>query len=167
MYQLDGFIARNFKHQKSTLGSVLDPLADKLLVSTMFITLTYVQCIPLYLTALVVIRDAILMSAGAFLRYRSLPAPRTFKKYFDPSLATIRIQPTRLSKVNTALQLVMVAGALGCSAFELNSAQSLMNWIGYATAISTITSGLTYAFASNTYKMMTATTLKQRPVRRR
>ena len=140
----------------------MDPLADKFLVSTMFITLTYVHCIPLYLTTLVVARDLILMSAGAFLRYRSLPTPPTFKKYFDPSLATIRIQPTQLSKVNTALQLAMVSGALGCSALELTSTQPLINWLAYATALSTVVSGVGYAFASNTYKIMAKQRLRRR-----
>lgn len=44
--QLDGLIARNFESQKSLLGSVLDPVADKLLVSTLFVTLSCVDLIP-------------------------------------------------------------------------------------------------------------------------
>lgn len=43
---MDGLIARNFRGQKSLLGSVLDPVADKLLVGTMFITCTYAALIP-------------------------------------------------------------------------------------------------------------------------
>ncbi len=45
-FQLDGFIARRYPSQQSLLGSVLDPLADKALVSVLFLTLTYVQLIP-------------------------------------------------------------------------------------------------------------------------
>lgn len=44
--QLDGYIARHVKGQSSLLGSALDPIADKFLVSTLFITLTYVDLIP-------------------------------------------------------------------------------------------------------------------------
>ena len=43
---LDGYIARNFPNQKSVLGSVLDPLADKLLVATVFLSLSQVDLIP-------------------------------------------------------------------------------------------------------------------------
>jgi cardiolipin synthase len=43
---LDGWIARRFPLQQSLLGSVLDPVADKLLVSVLFVTLTYSQLIP-------------------------------------------------------------------------------------------------------------------------
>lgn len=43
---LDGYIARNFPNQKSVLGSVLDPLADKFLVATVFISLSFVDLIP-------------------------------------------------------------------------------------------------------------------------
>lgn len=44
--QLDGFIARNVPGQRSLLGSVLDPIADKLLVSVMFVTMSCVALIP-------------------------------------------------------------------------------------------------------------------------
>ena len=43
---MDGWIARNFKNQMSAFGSFMDPLADKLLVSTLFITLTAVNLLP-------------------------------------------------------------------------------------------------------------------------
>jgi cardiolipin synthase len=43
---LDGYIARNYPDQKSVLGSVLDPLADKFLVATLFLTLYTVDLIP-------------------------------------------------------------------------------------------------------------------------
>lgn len=45
-FQLDGYIARNVQGQKSLLGSIIDPLADKLLLTTLFVTLTYVKLIP-------------------------------------------------------------------------------------------------------------------------
>lgn len=43
---LDGFIARNWASQKSALGSALDPLADKILISILYISLTYADLIP-------------------------------------------------------------------------------------------------------------------------
>lgn len=44
--QLDGFIARTWPNQKSALGSALDPLADKILISVLYVSLTYADLIP-------------------------------------------------------------------------------------------------------------------------
>lgn len=44
--QLDGYIARTWPNQKSALGSALDPLADKILVSILYVSLTYADLIP-------------------------------------------------------------------------------------------------------------------------
>lgn len=46
LFQVDGLIARKFKDQKSKLGSILDPLADKILVTTLFISLSLMDQIP-------------------------------------------------------------------------------------------------------------------------
>lgn len=46
LFKLDGYIARNVRNQSSLVGSVIDPVADKLLVTTVFVTLTYVKLIP-------------------------------------------------------------------------------------------------------------------------
>lgn len=44
--QLDGYIARTWPTQKSALGSALDPLADKILISILYVSLTYAELIP-------------------------------------------------------------------------------------------------------------------------
>lgn len=44
--QIDGWIARSFPSQSSKLGSFLDPMADKVLVATLFLTLTYMEQVP-------------------------------------------------------------------------------------------------------------------------
>lgn len=44
--QLDGYIARTWPSQKSALGSALDPLADKILISILYVSLTYAELIP-------------------------------------------------------------------------------------------------------------------------
>lgn len=46
IFKLDGYIARKYPTQKSMLGSILDPVADKFLISTLFVTLTYTSLIP-------------------------------------------------------------------------------------------------------------------------
>ncbi|KAG6461689.1 hypothetical protein O3G_MSEX012796 [Manduca sexta] len=72
---LDGWIARNWKGQSTKMGSFLDPMADKVLIATLFITLTWQNLIPLALTLLIVGRDAALVIAGFVIRYMSLPPP--------------------------------------------------------------------------------------------
>lgn len=71
----DGWIARTWTSQASKLGSFLDPVADKLLVGTLFLSLTWVGLIPIPLTCLVVARDVALVAAASYIRYRSLPPP--------------------------------------------------------------------------------------------
>ncbi|CAG4931962.1 unnamed protein product [Parnassius apollo] len=72
---LDGWIARTWKNQSSKMGSFLDPMADKVLVATLFICLTWQELIPLSLTLLIVARDVALVAAGFVIRYKSLPPP--------------------------------------------------------------------------------------------
>jgi len=71
----DGWIARTWTSQASKLGSFLDPVADKLLVGTLFLSLAWVGLIPVPLTCLVVMRDVVLVTAASYIRYRSLPPP--------------------------------------------------------------------------------------------
>ncbi|XP_038206572.1 probable cardiolipin synthase (CMP-forming) [Zerene cesonia] len=105
---LDGWIARNWEGQASKMGSFLDPMADKVLIATLFICLTWQNLIPLALTLLIVGRDAALVAAGFVIRYISLPPPRTLSRYFDVTHATAQLAPTFISKVNTAIQLLLV-----------------------------------------------------------
>ena len=53
----------------------LDPLSDKILVTTLFLSLTYVDLIPVELTSLVVSRDVLLVYAGLYIRYMGVPPP--------------------------------------------------------------------------------------------
>lgn len=57
------------------MGSFLDPLADKVLIGTLFVSLTWQNLIPLPLTLLIVARDVALVIAGFVIRYMSLPPP--------------------------------------------------------------------------------------------
>eukprot|EP00070_Physeter_catodon_P047801 XP_028354695.1 cardiolipin synthase (CMP-forming) isoform X3 [Physeter catodon] len=72
---LDGFIARNWASQKSALGSALDPLADKILISILYVSLTYADLIPVPLTYMIISRDVMLIAAVFYVRYRTLPTP--------------------------------------------------------------------------------------------
>ncbi|XP_049635295.1 cardiolipin synthase (CMP-forming) [Suncus etruscus] len=140
---LDGFIARNWANQKSALGSALDPLADKILISILYISLTYADLIPVSLTYMIISRDVLLIAAVFYVRYRTLPTPRTLSKYFNPCYATARLKPTFISKVNTAVQLILVAASLAAPVF--NYADSIYLQILWCfTAFTTAASAYSY-----------------------
>ena len=105
---LDGYLAKRFGWT-SDLGRTLDPLADKLLVVTVFITAAWLDIAPWWLTAVAVARDLII-GFGAVL-YRFFLGP-------------LHGRPTVISKINTALQLsyllaVVLASAIGFPPREL------------------------------------------------
>ena len=92
----DGLLARRLG-QKTKLGQYLDPIADKLLLSTLFMVLTHVDLIPRYVTVLVFSRDlGILMIAMLLFATGAL---RDF-------------QPSRLGKLNTFVQIVGLVAVL-------------------------------------------------------
>ncbi|XP_053527032.1 cardiolipin synthase (CMP-forming) isoform X2 [Artibeus jamaicensis] len=140
---LDGFIARNWASQKSALGSALDPLADKILISILYVSLTYADLIPVPLTYMIISRDVMLIAAVFYVRYRTLPTPRTLSKYFNPCYATARLKPTFISKVNTAVQLILVAASLAAPVF--NYADSIyLQILWCCTAFTTAASAYSY-----------------------
>uniref|UniRef100_A0A7E4VGZ2 cardiolipin synthase (CMP-forming) n=1 Tax=Panagrellus redivivus TaxID=6233 RepID=A0A7E4VGZ2_PANRE len=140
---LDGQIARRYESQRSLLGSILDPVADKLLVSTLFVTLTCVDLIPLYLTSIVLLRDVCLVAGGFIRRYQILDPPVTFKRFFDPSVSAVRVEPTLISKINTALQLSLVTFSLASPVFDFIGHPALTT-LGAITCATTVYSGLQY-----------------------
>ncbi|XP_078262060.1 cardiolipin synthase (CMP-forming) isoform X2 [Rhinoraja longicauda] len=140
---LDGYIARNWANQKSALGSALDPLADKILISVLYVSLTCVELIPAPLTVMVLMRDVILIAAGFYIRYRTVPAPRTLSKYFNPCYATAQLKPTFISKVNTAVQLVLVAASLAAPVFQFVDSVFL-HTLWYVTSLTTVASAYSY-----------------------
>ncbi len=89
---VDGYIAKRFD-MRSELGAVLDPLADKALLVSIFVTLGIVGVVPLWLVILAVFRD--FMIVGAVLVSWMMDQP-------------MRIAPSMLSKLNTAVQIAFV-----------------------------------------------------------
>jgi len=89
---LDGYLAKRFGWT-SELGKILDPTADKLLLVTVFVQAAWLSLVPWWLTAAVVARD-VMIGLGALI----------FRLWFGP----LHGRPTRMSKVNTAAQLVYV-----------------------------------------------------------
>lgn len=140
---LDGYIARTWPNQKSALGSALDPLADKILISILYVSLTYAQLIPVLLTALVIARDIGLIAAVFWVRYKTVPSPVTLSKFFNPCYTTAQLKPTLFSKVNTAIQLLLVAASLAAPVFQYTDSVFLQ-CLWYITAVTTTASGYSY-----------------------
>jgi len=149
----DGWIARTWTSQASKLGSFLDPVADKLLVGTLFLSLAWVGLMPIPLTCLVVSRDVVLVTAASYIRYRSLPPPKTLARYFDPTHATVQLAPTLTSKLNTGVQLSLVAGTLAAPVFHFVD-HPILQCLCYITAITTVAGGVSYLLSKDTYKLL-------------
>uniref|UniRef100_A0A669P702 Cardiolipin synthase (CMP-forming) n=1 Tax=Phasianus colchicus TaxID=9054 RepID=A0A669P702_PHACC len=140
---LDGFIARNWANQKSALGSALDPLADKILISVLYVSLTCTNLIPVSLTSMIILRDVALIAAVFYVRYKTLSPPRTLSRYFNPCYATAQLKPTFISKMNTAVQLILVAASLAAPVFNYVDSVYLQT-LWCITAFTTVTSAYSY-----------------------
>ncbi|KAH8733154.1 CDP-alcohol phosphatidyltransferase-domain-containing protein [Phaeosphaeriaceae sp. PMI808] len=110
---LDGWIARRWKLQ-TVVGSVVDPMADKFLMTTLITCLAVNGSLPFPLFLLILGRDASLAVSALYYRYASLPAPKTMARYWDFSLPSAEVHPTTISKFNTFLQLSLL-GTLLCT----------------------------------------------------
>jgi cardiolipin synthase len=93
---LDGLLAR-WLSQRTTLGQYLDPIADKLLLSTLFVVLTHVGMIPRYVTVLVFSRDVGILLISTLL-------------FVTAGLRDFR--PSLFGKLNTLLQIVALIAVL-------------------------------------------------------
>jgi cardiolipin synthase len=72
------------------------------------------------LVLLIVGRDLALVISAFLIRYQSLPEPKTFSRYWDPRLPSAKVEPTQVSKYNTFLQIVLVAGCTLIASFNEN-----------------------------------------------
>ncbi|XP_062427427.1 cardiolipin synthase (CMP-forming) [Rhea pennata] len=142
---LDGFIARNWANQKSALGSALDPLADKILISVLYVSLTCANLIPVSLTSMIILRDVALIAAVFYVRYKTLSPPRTLSRYFNPCYATAQLKPTFISKMNTAVQLILVAASLAAPVFNYVDSIYLQT-LWCITAFTTVSSAYSYYY---------------------
>ncbi|KAF8809515.1 hypothetical protein BYT27DRAFT_7094482 [Phlegmacium glaucopus] len=150
---LDGYLARRY-NMSSVLGTILDPAADKALMTTLTITLTMQELIPLPLAIIILGRDLLLILSAFYIRYSTLPHPKTFSRYWDFSLPSAEVQPTTISKVNTALQLLLM-GTTTISPilpFELGLPLQSLQWL---VATTTIWSGFSYMFGKGAFRIVT------------
>jgi cardiolipin synthase len=126
---LDGWLARR-NGGGNAVGAVLDPVADKALLVTMYGTLAAVKVLPDWLAILVVFRDIVIVGGVVVL-----------------SLAgqSVVIHPLYVSKLNTALQIAVVAVTMMLAGFRL-SAPILTTVLVWSVAATTLASGTAYVW---------------------
>ncbi len=121
---LDGFLARALK-QKTLLGAILDPIADKLLLDSIYILSAYLELMPDWVAVIVVSRDIFILIGFIILTF--------FKKRLE-------VKPSIPSKMTTASQIITVICVLG------GLPQEIVAVVIYLTAGLTIFSGLHYLY---------------------
>ncbi len=120
---VDGFLAKRFQ-MKSELGAYLDPLADKALIVSIYISLGIAKALPIFLVILVVSRDIMIVSAFILTLLISKPMP---------------VRPLMVSKANTAAQILLAVLVLAENAFDFNAALEanvLMGLVAILTLLS-------------------------------
>jgi cardiolipin synthase len=121
---LDGYIAKRFD-QRTPLGALLDPIADKALLAGVYITLGLADQLPHWLVILVVLRD--LLIVGGYLLIQGTAAP----------------QPLLISKVNTLVQIALIGFVLARLGLGIDEGWLTSLLVG-AAAVTTVWSGLSY-----------------------
>ena len=124
---VDGYIARRY-NQRSELGAILDPLADKLLLVAGIILLSlhhekYLPHLPLWLTATVISRDVLLLLGMVVIHF---------------TCGKVAVKPHLVGKVATVLQMVAVCWAL------LKLPAGWLHWFSLSAALCTGGSGVIY-----------------------
>ncbi|KAG0040734.1 hypothetical protein BGZ82_010552 [Podila clonocystis] len=149
---LDGWIARRFNMQ-SIVGTIIDPMADKTLMTILTVTLAMQSLIPIPIAGIILGRDAGLILASFYYRYISLPEPKTFKRYWDFSIPSAEVRPTMISKVNTAIQMGYICLSLLAPVFDFTGHIGL-DYLGYTCAATTIWSGASYVYTKDAVRIL-------------
>lgn len=121
---LDGWIAKRWD-QRTPLGALLDPIADKALLAAVYITLGFAGELPHWLVILVVLRD--LLIVGGYLLSHGANAP----------------EPLFISKVNTLVQIALVGFVLARLGLDIDE-QLVTSSLIAAAGVTTVWSGLSY-----------------------
>ncbi|EQC31308.1 hypothetical protein SDRG_10911 [Saprolegnia diclina VS20] len=137
---LDGYLARKLD-QKTIVGTFLDPLADKVMVGTLCVSMGYAGLLPLPLVVVIFGRDLLLIGGTLYHRYHTKTNSSAFFQTDD--LTSFEVNPSNLSKANTALQFATLGGALLNAAFQMPG-DLAMNVMFGSVALSTFASGSMY-----------------------
>eukprot|EP00041_Stephanoeca_diplocostata_P011570 m.191431 g.191431 ORF g.191431 m.191431 type:complete len:306 (+) comp18592_c0_seq1:308-1225(+) len=150
---LDGYIARKYPSQRTVIGGVIDPIADKVLITVVTAALGCAGCVPVWLAGLIIGRDACLIGVSLYIRHVSLRAhfdTVTWARYWDFGYPTVVVTPSSISKWNTALQVFTLLVSLGAPAVggAMIPVEALYGLWGL-TAATTFTSGANYMLSNN------------------
>ncbi len=124
---IDGYIAKRFG-SVTKLGSYLDPLADKALLVTIFVTLGYIGEVATWLVILIVFRDTLIIGGALLAHTLDL---------------RVKVQPLPISKFNTVAQIVLAAFLLARPGIGLEI-RGLIPVLVYLVAATTVVSGIFY-----------------------
>lgn len=124
---LDGLLARAFREQ-SIIGSYLDPIADKILLMGVFVTLGTQALLPLWLIILILFRDVLIVGGVLLLIL--------FEK-------NLRLKPSLISKINTLVQIILISYILTVEAFGIGFPW-MHSLLIILTTITTTLSGMGY-----------------------
>jgi cardiolipin synthase len=122
---LDGYVARQ-RGSQSRLGAFLDPMADKLLLVSSFVTLTWLRALPFWIAAVVISRDLILMVGALAIHMAG---------------GRITPRPSRAGKLATFCQVLTVLLGLVAPFYQIGGLTRAVVWLAAAF---TIVSGLQY-----------------------
>ncbi len=123
----DGFLAKRFDW-RTRLGGILDPAADKTLLVSVFLSLALVGLVPVWLAAVAIGRDLVI-SVGAWV--------------YTVTVGPVQPEPSKISKINTTVQLLYLLSVLGNAAIGWPSLVSL-TLLGAAVLFTSVVSGLDY-----------------------
>lgn len=127
---VDGYLAKRFDWH-TRIGALLDPIADKLLVAGTFMVLVYTGHIPLWLGILVIFRDVVIVGGATLYNFLIRP---------------VQGEPTRISKLNTALQLLLILFILSRAAFGWPD-QITITVLGASIVVTVVVSGIDYVWS--------------------
>ncbi len=144
---LDGFLARRFQWS-SRLGAQLDPIADKCLLVSLYLTLYYLDYISLVLVTVVVGRDVLILAGSMFYRYR-----------FGP----FHVQPSRMGKLCTLCQVLLVWALL--MELALSGWVVPSHWLPYSVEFLSISVLLVTLFSGIQYLYLWGSKLLERQAR--
>src|SRR5262245_45847968 len=123
---IDGFLAKRFG-MTSELGAYLDPLADKVLLVSIYVSLGIADVIPRWLVILVVSRDFLIV--GGIMLAWILGNP-------------VKIKPLQVSKLNTVAQILYAGVVLGALAFEIDASLAEMLLMAAVASLTLLSIGI-------------------------
>jgi len=126
---VDGYLAKRF-NWTSRLGALMDPLADKLLLVSSFITLGWLNLIPLWLVGVVILRDLVIVGGALVYNFR---------------IERLEAEPSMVSKLNTFTQILLVLAVMFSAAVQ-ELPFLWMDVLLYSVLVTTLWSGFDYVW---------------------